>query len=832
MLPQSPSQPMRLAHLTGAFKQAFLDNLAYIQGKDLASATPNDRYLALAYTVRQQLIDRWLRTIARYDEIDAKMVYYFSAEFLMGPQLGNNMLNLGMTDVARQSMAELEMNLDDLLAVEHEPGLGNGGLGRLAACFLDSLATMAMPSVGYGIRYQFGLFRQTFVDGWQVEQADDWLRDGDPWLFPHPDHAVEVGFGGHTEAYADEDGVTRWRWVPATRVSAVPYNMMVPGYGTETVNTLRLWEARATEDFDLQDFNAGDYVQAVHEKTISENISKVLYPSDNTQRGKELRLQQQYFFSAASLADLIRFFRTRYKATWDEMPDKVAIQLNDTHPTIAIAELMRLLVDVHGLGWDRAWTITCRTFAYTNHTLLPEALEEWSISVLGALLPRHLEIIYEINRRFLDEVRARFPGDEDRVIRMSIIREGNDRRVRMAHLACVACFSVNGVAELQSNLLRELVLRDFAEMWPEKFNNKTNGVTPRRFLKLDNPGLATLISSRIGDDWIRDLDQLRQLEDFVADAQFRGDWRGVKHQNKLRLAALIQRELGLTVDANSMFDVMVKRLHEYKRQLLKALHIITLYHRLQDGQVETVTPRTVVFGAKAAPGYAAAKLIIKLINSIGQVVNSDPRAQDRLAVAYLPNFNVSLASHIYPAADLSEQISLAGKEASGTGNMKFMLNGAVTIGTLDGANIEIRDKVGAENFFLFGLTTAEVFARKAAGYRPMDYYEQNGTLRRVLDSIASGVFSGGDTGLFRPLVDSLLYDDQFMVLADYQSYIDCQDTVERTYQDTERWTRMSILNTARSGFFSSDRAMREYCADIWKVVPVDVGQSGMTAASQ
>lgn len=811
-------------------KRAFHENLAHLQGKDLSFAGRSDCYLALAYTVREHLIQRWLTTVHAYDQLDAKVVYYFSAEYLPGRQLANNLLNSELTAVVRQALGELGLDLDELSEAEAEPGLGNGGLGRLAACFLDSLATLRIPAVGYGIRYQYGIFRQRFVDGWQVEQADDWLRRGDPWEFPHPDQRVEVAFGGRTESFTDAAGRGRVRWIPDSRVLGIPYNMMVPGYRSGTVNTLRLWDARATEEFDLQIFNTGDYTRAVQRQTLSENISKVLYPDDTTPQGKALRLQQQYFFVACSLADIVRIFRTRYAADWDQFPEKVAIQLNDTHPTVAIAELMRLLVDEHRLDWDRAWAITRQTFAYTNHTLMPEALEEWPVGVFGRLLPRHLEIIYEINRRFLGEVRARFPGDEARVARLSIIGEWPEKRVRMAHLACVGSHAINGVAELQSTLLKERVLHDFAALWPEKFSNKTNGVTPRRFLKLANPALADLITDRIGDGWLTDLEQLAGLEPFVDDPAFRAAWRQVKGQNKVALAGAIQRRMGLAIDPDSLFDVMVKRLHEYKRQLLKVLHVITLYRRIKADPGAAVVPRTVIFGAKAAPGYHLAKLIIKLINAVAAVVNGDPDSRGRLRVVFVPNFNVSVAERIYPAAELSEQISLAGKEASGTGNMKFALNGALTIGTLDGANIEIRRLVGAENFFLFGLTTEEVFALQAAGYRPPDWYGGNEVLRGVLDSIAAGDFSRGDTGLFRPLVDSLLHEDRYLLLADYQAYVDTQDAVERVYQDGDAWTRMSILNTARCGFFSSDRAIRQYCDEIWAVQPVDVeaaaGQPG------
>ncbi len=810
-------------------KQAFLDNLAYQQGKNVEYAAKHDCYLALAYTVRERLIQRWLKTIEAYDRTDAKLVYYLSAEYLMGSQLENNLLNTGLAESARQALAELGLDLNELMALDNEPGLGNGGLGRLAACFLDSMATLDIPAIGYGIRYEYGIFRQAFEDGYQVEKPDYWLRRGDPWEFHHLDGAQEVQFGGWTESATDAQGRYRVRWLAGDRVIGVPYNMMVPGHGTDTVNTLRLWAAQATEAFDLQLFNAGDYARAVEQKMQSETISKVLYPDDTTPQGKNLRLAQQYFFVACSLKDILRIFQTRYQAGWDQFPDKVAIQLNDTHPAIAVAELMRLLVDEHQLDWERAWAIACDTFGYTAHTLMPEALEEWPVDVFERLLPRHLEIIYEINRRFLDEVRRRWPGDEQRVARMSIIREQPERRVRMAHLAVVGSHAVNGVAELQSTLLKERTLRDFYELWPGKFGNKTNGVTPRRFIRLANPKLSELLTSRIGEGWLTDLDELKQLERLADDADFRAAWRDVKLHNKRALAAHIQQHVGLTTDAEAIFDVMAKRLHEYKRQLLKTLHIVTLYERILADPDAQVIPRAFIFGAKAAPGYRMAKLIIKLIHSVAGVVNADPRVRGRLQVVYIPNFNVTVGERVYPAADLSEQISTAGTEASGTGNMKFALNGALTVGTLDGANIEIRQRVGAENFFLFGLRAEEVFALKETGYRPWEYYESNAELRRAIDAIASGAFSAGNRDLFKPIIDALLNHDDYLVLADYGPYVECSETAARAYQDAEAWARMSILNTARCGFFSSDRTIQDYCRDVWNV-PIRHSEIGSTGA--
>lgn len=790
-------------------------------GKAIQSATKHDLYCALSLAIRDLLTERWRKTTEAHYEANPKFTYYLSAEYMLGKQLGQNLAYTGLTDVAAQVAMSFGVTLEEFLELEPEPGLGNGGLGRLAACFMDSLATLDLPAVGYGIRYEFGIFRQTFVDGWQVEQPDAWLLHGNPWEFIHSDDMIEVGFGGYTEHAPDSSGRLRTRWVPGQKVLGEPCTMLAPGYGTNTVNILRLWRARAAEEFDFQMFDTGNYVQAVQQKIFSENISKVLYPNDGTPQGRELRLRQQYFFVACSLRDIIRRFRLRNQ-DWNAFPDKVAIQLNDTHPVIAIPELMRILVDEEGLGWDQAWSITQRTFAYTCHTLLPEALERWPVSLFEYLLPRHLEIIYEINHRFLAQVRARFPGDNARVARMSLIDENDGRQVRMANLASVGSFAINGVAELQSRLLREYTLADFGEMFPEKFQNKTNGVSPRRFLLLSNPRLCNLITEAIGEGWINELERLRELEKYVDDPAFRQRWRAIKQQNKADLIAFAQRSTGVALDSAAMMDAMVKRLHEYKRQLLKLLHIVTLYQRLQDNPNLDIVPRTFLFGAKSASGYATAKLIIKLINSVAEVVNNDPIVRDRLKVVFPANFNVTMGQIIYPGAELSEQISLAGKEASGTGNMKFALNGALTIGTLDGANIEIRELVGPENFFLFGLNAQEVMELKARGYRPYDWYASNPALKRAVDAIASGAFSRGDASLFRPLVESLLSRDEYLVFADYQAYIDCQERVSQAYLDQESWTRMSILNTARTGYFSSDRTIREYAQDIWRLKPVKV----------
>ncbi|HRV95379.1 MAG TPA: glycogen/starch/alpha-glucan phosphorylase, partial [Anaerolineae bacterium] len=680
-------KPLQTNGDINVFRERFENNLYYHIGQAVQTASLTDGYMALAYSVRDYLVDRWRKTVNTYYETNPKFIYYLSAEYLLGRQLAQNMLYTDTKELAKEALSDFNSNFEEVIDQDIEPGLGNGGLGRLAACFLDSMATLDIPSVGYGIRYEFGIFRQSFKNGWQVESPDEWLYLGYPWEFAQPDDMVEVQFNGYTEHYQREDGEWCIRWVGGQKVMGEPYHTMVPGYKTGTVNMLRLWGARATNEFDFQLFDNGDYARAVEQKTHSENISKVLYPNDNMPQGQELRLKQQYFFVACSLNDIIRRFHIR-NDDWNLFPEKVVIQLNDTHPVIGIPELMRLLVDEYHLPWDQAWSITSRTFAYTCHTLMPEALERWPVSLVERLLPRHMEIIYEINARFLKEVEARFPNDHGRLERMSIIEEGYDQRVRMANLASVGSFSINGVAQLHSDLLKGRVLHDFYEMWPEKFNNKTNGVTPRRFVKMANPGLSDLITSKIGDDWIKHLEQLEKLEDYVDDADFRQAWDQVKQANKQRLAEHILKHEKIQVNPNSMFDIMVKRLHEYKRQHLKMLHIVTLYNRLKANPGLDIVPRTFIFGAKAAPGYFMAKRIIKVINAIGNVINNDPDINDRLKVAFISNFNVTVAQKIYPAADLSEQISMAGKEASGTGNMKFALNGALTIGTLDGANVE------------------------------------------------------------------------------------------------------------------------------------------------
>jgi glycogen phosphorylase len=799
-------------------KQAFRDNLRSGLGRLETFATKHDLYVALALTIRDRLFQGTVESMENYGGANARRVAYLSAEYLPGPHLANNLLNLGITEVTREALRDLGYDLDEILAQEEEPGLGNGGLGRLASCYMDSLASVEVPAIGYGIRYEFGIFDQVFRDGWQHEITDKWLRFGNPWEIARPEISYAVKFGGRTETFTDEDGQLRVRWTPETEVKGVAYDTPIAGYRVDTCDILRLWKAEAIESFDFAAFNHGDYYRAVNDKVESETITKVLYPNDEPDVGKQLRLKQQFFFTSCSLQDMLRI-HALLGGTPQTFHKKWAVQLNDTHPAVAVAELMRLLVDEHGLGWDKAWAVTRKTFAYTNHTLLPEALEKWTVDLFGALLPRHLEIVYEINRRFLDEVRVAFPRDDARIARLSLIDEGGPRYVRMAHLACVGSHMINGVAQLHSELLKKTVLRDFAELWLEKFCNVTNGVTPRRFVAVSNPGLTELITSHIGDGWLRDLSQLRKLEPLVDDPKFQRQWRDVKLANKRRLANLIRERTGITVAAESLFDVQVKRIHEYKRQHLAALHIITLYLRVRNNPQADVPARTFIFGGKAAPGYFMAKRIIKLINAIGELVNADSAMHDRLKVVYFPDFNVKNAHFVYPAADLSEQISTAGKEASGTGNMKFALNGALTIGTLDGANVEIREEVGAENFFLFGLTVEEVEKVKARGYRPRDYYEQNSALREVIDFIASGALGRGDRELFRPIVENLLDHDPFLLLADYQSYIDAQEHVSALWRDPNAWTRASILNTARMGKFSSDRSIRDYCERVWNIKP-------------
>ena len=781
-------------------------------------ATRNDLYLALSLAVRDRLLHRWVSSARTYLENQHRAVIYLSAEYLIGPQLGSNLLALGLHDAARAALRDSGTTLDELVEHEEEPGLGNGGLGRLAACYMDSLATLDLPAVGHGLRYEFGIFDQDIRDGWQVERTDRWLRRGNPWEVRRYEIEHPVGFGGYTEHEVDEHGRMHVHWLPERIVKGVPYDVPVAGYGTQTTNFLRLWSAVADEEFNLDAFQVGEYWRAVDAKIRSENLTKVLYPNDSSPAGKQLRLEQQYFFVSCALQDCIRLLTSR--APIRQFADTFAVQLNDTHPALAVPELMRLLMDVHGLGWDDAWDQVRRSIAYTNHTLLPEALEVWPLPLMQRLLPRHVEIIFEINRRFLDEVRARFPDDDARLRRMSLIGEDGDKWVRMAHLATVASHHINGVAALHSRLLTETVLRDFAELWPERFTNVTNGVTPRRFVALSNPRLSDLVTEAIGEGWIKDLDRLRELEKHANDAGFQDRWHAVKRANKQELAAWLRSAHGLTADPSAMFDAQCKRIHEYKRQHLNLLHVIALWDRLRRG-IDDGAARTVLIAGKAAPAYHRAKLIIRLAHGIAEAIAEDPRTRDRLRLVFVPDFNVKTAQRIYPAADLSEQISTAGMEASGTGNMKFTLNGALTIGTLDGANVEIREAVGADHFFLFGMTAEEVTAKKR-GYRPEEEVAKDPELSRVIELIASGAFSPGDRGLFMPIVDDLVHRDPFLVLADFRAYCDAQARVSHAWRTPASWLRSSILNTARAGKFSSDRSISEYAENIWRISPVKV----------
>jgi starch phosphorylase len=803
-------------------RQAFLNNLFYVQAKNRRTATLNDRYLALAYTVRDRMLERWMKSIDTYFTGDIRVVSYLSAEYLPGPHLANNMINLGICDAVEQAMQELDIDVHELFEQEEEPGLGNGGLGRLAACFMDSLATREIPAIGYGIRYEFGIFDQQLEKGWQLERTDHWLQLGNPWEIARPETTFGVKLGGHTEQHTGDDGRPQVRWTPERIVKGMAYDTPITGFRVDTVALLRLWKAEAPRLFHFGIFNKGDYYGAVEDNVAATNLTKILYPNDEPEQGKRLRLEQQYFFVSCSLQDMIRI-HLRFGRSLHDFARYWAGQLNDTHPSLAIPELIRLLVDEHGMDRDEAWEITRSTFSYTNHTLLPEALETWPVALLARVLPRHLEIIYEINARLLKEVREKFPGDEQRLARMSLIQENDGRRVRMANLACAGSHTINGVAELHTRLLKQYTLNDFHELYPQKIRNITNGVTPRRWMALCNRSLATLITDRIGMGWVSNLEELRRLEEFVDDEEFRARWRQVKQDKKREQVAFIQQRTGIGVDPGSLFDVHVKRIHEYKRQHLNILHIITLYQRIRENPGIDVQPRTFIFGGKAAPGYAMAKLIIKLVTSVANVVNNDPLVADRLKVVFIPNFNVKTGHHVYPMADLSEQISTAGKEASGTGNMKFAMNGALTIGTLDGANVEIREEVGEENFFLFGATAAEIRELRTGGYHPEFCYQEDEELHQVIDALRSGVFSNGDTELFRPLLDSLLGYDEYMLMHDYRSYITCQEQVSRHYADRDAWLRSSILNTARIGKFSSDRAVRQYCEEVWKVQSVTDG---------
>lgn len=807
---------------TGDVRKGFLGNLEYNIAKDRYTLTANDTYLSLALTIRERLIERWILTQQQYHTSNVKRIYYMSMEFLLGRLLHNNAVNLGFEKQCAAAMDELGLSYEDTLDVEADAGLGNGGLGRLAACFLDSMATLELPAIGYGIRYEFGIFKQKIIQGRQHEVPEEWLQLENPWEIARPEYRLNIRFYGKTITDTDASGAKVSKWVKTQDVVAIPYDVPVPGYRCNTVNTLRLWSARATHELNLEEFNEGDYIAACQNKLNSENISKVLYPNDNNHSGKELRLKQQYFFTSASLQDIIRR-HLKHNDGFGAFSDKVAIQINDTHPAIAIVELMRLLIDVYDQPWDSSWETVTGTFAYTNHTLMPEALERWPVSLLGELLPRHMEIIYEINRRFLRQVSYRFPGNTDLLRRMSLIEEGQSPQVRMAYLAIVGSHSVNGVAALHTELLKSGLVKDFYELWPEKFNNKTNGITPRRWLYAANPRLAELISDTIGDSWVRDLDELKQLTTWIDDSGFQQQWQDVKRANKEELAQRLRKWEGINLDPTTMFDVQVKRIHEYKRQLLAAIHTIVLYNRIKDGRTEGFVPRTVLFAGKAAPGYAMAKLIIKFINDVASVINSDPAAKGLLQVHFVPNYRVSLAEILIPAADLSEQISTAGTEASGTGNMKFALNGALTIGTMDGANIEIYNEVGEDNIFIFGLKTDEVAKLRNSGYNPWDYFNKSEEIKKVIDLVNSGFFNPFEPDLFKPLMQGLLDGgDRYMLLADFASYDECQQKVGKVYLDQTAWTRKAIINVANMGRFSSDRTIREYTRDIWHAEPLSI----------
>ncbi len=803
-----------------AIIEDFRRYFGHTMSRDDPSASSYQLYASLALALRDRLVERWRDTRRSYYEADCKRTYYLSLEFLMGRALGNAMLNLDLDDATANALQKLGVSLEELAEQEHDAGLGNGGLGRLAACFLDSCASLQLPVTGYGIRYEYGMFRQKIEHGYQLEEPDHWLRDGNPWEIERPEFTARIKFGGHTEYLTDDNGNLRVRWVDTDDVLAIPYDVPVPGYKNGTVNTLRLWSASATEEFNLSEFNAGSYTEAVASKNAAEHITMVLYPNDSSENGKELRLRQQYLLASASLQDILRQWVQVHGNDFSNFAEKNCFQLNDTHPTCAVAELMRLLMDEHGLSWDQAWKITSKTMAYTNHTLLPEALERWSVNMFGRLLPRLLEIIREINARFLAEVAKRFPGDTERQRRMSIIEEGYEQQIRMAYLGVVASFSVNGVAALHSELLKQNLFHDFFEMWPTKFNNKTNGVTPRRWLAWSNPQLGTLISEKIGNEWCNDLSKLKGLEKFATQKAFQKKWLQVKQNNKQRLADLVYQDCGVKFDVNALFDIQVKRIHEYKRQLLNVLHVIHLYDRIKRGDTANWQPRCVLIGGKAAPGYMMAKCIIKLVNAVADTINQDPATEGMLRLAFLPNYRVTTMEVICAGADLSEQISTAGKEASGTGNMKFMMNGALTIGTLDGANIEIREEAGAENFFLFGLT-AEQVEHTRQHYDPASIVENDEDLKRVMNLLTSGHFNLFEPGIFDPVIHSVYNPhDPWLTAADFRSFVNAQRNVDQAYQDKDNWTRMSIINTATSGKFSSDRTISDYNNEIWSLSSV------------
>lgn len=819
--PRATSKVKAVSGITNAktpAAQALQNHLLYSIFKTDEVATPRDWYSSTAYTVRDHVIERWVKTVEAYAEQDPKRVYYLSLEFLIGRMLSNAALNLGVDDEVRDGLNALGHQMENVVEMEPDAALGNGGLGRLAACFLDSMATMDIPGTGYGIRYEYGMFKQSISEGQQIENPDNWLRYGNIWEFQRPESTYTVNFFGRVVEFEGENGLES-HWADAESVVAMAYDVPIPGYDTQTVNNLRLWSAKATKEFDLRHFNEGNYERAVESRNVTESISKVLYPNDASASGRELRLKQQYFFVSASIQDILHRFLLKHQ-DWKKLPDKIAIQLNDTHPAIAVAEMMYQLVDVHQLDWDFAWSLVEKVFAYTNHTLMPEALETWSVDLFSRLLPRHLNIIYRINHAFLQMVNHHFPGDTDLLARVSIIDESNGRRVRMAHLAVVGSHTVNGVAALHSQLLKSTLFADFDRIYPNKFVNVTNGITPRRWLNQCNPELTKLIAKVIGDGFQKDLDKLKLLTPLAEDADFRKAFRAVKHANKVRLADKVKELTGITLNTNSLFDVQIKRIHEYKRQLLNVLHVITLYNRIRRGQGAGIAPRTIIFGGKAAPGYWMAKQIIRLINDVAAIVNEDPAVGDQLKVVFYPNYEVSAAELLFPGSDLSEQISTAGTEASGTGNMKMALNGALTIGTLDGANVEIKEEVGDENIFIFGLTTDEVAQKKATGYNPWDYYHGNPELKEVLDMIANGFFSVDEPDRYQAIFDNLLHKgDHYLLLADYASYIASQEAVSALYQDQEEWSRRAILNVARVGKFSSDRTIGEYAKNIWKVAP-------------
>nr|XP_057912979.1 glycogen phosphorylase, liver form [Doryrhamphus excisus] len=803
-------------------KKGFNRHLHFTLVKDRNIATPRDYYFALAHTVRDHLVGRWIRTQQFYYEADPKRVYYLSLEFYMGRTLQNTMINLGLQNACDEAIYQLGLDMEELEEMEEDAGLGNGGLGRLAACFLDSMATLGLAAYGYGIRYEYGIFNQKIRDGWQVEEADDWLRHGNPWEKARPEYMLPVHFYGRVEQTAHGS-----KWVDTQVVLAMPYDTPIPGYMNNTVNTMRLWSARAPNDFNLRDFNVGDYIQAVLDRNLAENISRVLYPNDNFFEGKELRLKQEYFVVAATLQDIIRRFKTTKKGSparvsFESFPEKVAIQLNDTHPAMAIPELMRIFVDIEKLDWDVAWDLTKRTFAYTNHTVLPEALERWPVELMETLLPRHLQIIYQINQIHLDRIASLFPKDMDKLRKMSLIEEEGGKRVNMAHLCIVGSHAVNGVAEIHSNIIKTEVFRDFSELEPDKFQNKTNGITPRRWLLLCNPGLAELIAEVIGEDYVKDLGQLKQLSAFVDDAAFIRDVSKVKQDNKVKFAQYLEQEYRVKINPASMFDVHVKRIHEYKRQLLNCLHIITMYNRIKKNPSAPFVPRTVIIGGKAAPGYHMAKMIIKLITSVAAVVNNDPVVGSKLKVIFLENYRVSLAEKVIPATDLSEQISTAGTEASGTGNMKFMLNGALTIGTMDGANVEMAEEAGEKNLFIFGMRVEDVAEVDKKGYDAMAYYKKIPELKQVMDQITSGFFSPKNPDLFKDLTEMLFKHDRFKVFADFEAYLKCQEKVSKLYQKPKEWTKMVVKNIAATGKFSSDRTIAEYATEVWGVEPTDL----------